>query len=296
MQYNSNCKKYMNLITSQEILAKYIPNVLASVKGETSLFDKLTPALRMSEHWVLKDFLGQELFDNICAADEGNLVRVYTSRIVVSDAFMNTVPSLDLVLTPNGFGIVSNSNIAPASRERVDKLIESLEMECDRAIHLLLQYLPSVAQWRNTEQCERFSSTMFPTLDVVDMLGISFPRWRKFIELSPSIEEIEQKIIAQYIGQEQMDVFRKEALSPSSTSLVMKTVIRSLRAYEVQILKNRLSATAPSVCTPPTALVDIVNIIRTHPDVFPEWHASSIADLFKPAIYENNKNDKGYWF
>lgn len=26
----------------------------------------------------------------------------------------DAIPSLDLVLTPNGFGIVSNSNVAPA--------------------------------------------------------------------------------------------------------------------------------------------------------------------------------------
>ena len=37
------------------------------------------------------------------------------------------IPSLDLVLTTNGFGIVSNQNVVPASRERVDALISSLE-------------------------------------------------------------------------------------------------------------------------------------------------------------------------
>lgn len=40
------------------------------------------------------------------------------------------VPSLDLVLTPNGFGIVSNQNVAPASRDRVARLIASLEKSC----------------------------------------------------------------------------------------------------------------------------------------------------------------------
>ena len=46
----------------------------------------------------------------------------------------------------------------------------------------------------------------------------------------------------------------------------------------------------------PTALVSIVNCIRSHPTEFPQWHASPIADLYKPAIFENKKNDKGYWF
>ena len=48
------------------------------------------------------------------------------ARIVAFDAFRNAVPHLDLILTPNGFGIVNNSNIAPASKERVERLIASL--------------------------------------------------------------------------------------------------------------------------------------------------------------------------
>ena len=44
------------------------------------------------------------------------------------------------------------------------------------------------------------------------------------------------------------------------------------------------------------ALVSIVNIIRNQPDEFPLWHSSSIAELYKPAIFENKKKDTGYWF
>ena len=286
----------MNLITSQEDLAKYIPNVLASAKGESSLLDKLAPALSMSEQWVIEDFLGQNLFDSVCKSEEDSMLRIYTSRIVISDAFRRTIPSLDLILTPNGFGIANNSNVAPASRERVDKLMEYLENECDQAIGLLLHFLPSLAEWQDTEQYERFASTMFPKMEIVDMMGITQHRYRKFLEFQPLIVNIEEMIINQFIGQEQMTICRKEAMSPSSTSSLMKTVIRSLQAVEVQMLKATLSPTAPSACIPPTALVSIVNCIRTHPTEFPQWHASPIAELYKPGIYENKKNDKGYWF
>lgn len=285
----------MRLITSNETLAKYIPNVMASVKGEASLFDKLSIAFDMTESWVIKDFLGQNLFDSVCSMDSNAPVRIYTCQVVVSDAFCTMIPMMDLVLTPNGFGIVNNSNVAPASRERVDKLIEAVEMERDKAIHLLLNVLPFFPEWLNTEQCARFSSTMFHSLDVVDMVGIRYPRWRKFIELSPVITSIEEIMINLFFGQEQMDTFRKEAMSPSSTSSVMKTVIRSIRAAEVQMLKAHLSATALP-CSPPTSLIEIVNIIRQHPEVFTEWHSSKIKELFSPKLYENNRKDKGYWF
>ena len=76
---------------------------------------------------------------------------------------------------------------------------------------------------------------------------------------------------------------------------LVQTVIRSLRATEVQMLKARLAATARPY-SPPTTLIHIVDIIRNNPDLFQEWHSSKVKDLFTPPIYENKKDEKGYWF
>ena len=286
----------MKLITSEEILRRYIPNVLQTVKGEVPLFDKLTSFLDIAEEWVAHTFTSQATFSTIAGYADANIIKTYAAKVVVCEAFKNAVPSLDLILTPNGFGIVSNSNVAPASKERVYRLVASLEAERDNAIRLLLSSLPGEPSWMTSTQCEYFSATMFPNLDICDYLGVAHQQWLKFQELRPALLEIEQHIATQFLGQEQLDVFRKEAMSPSSTSSLMKTVIRSLQAAEVQMLKASLSPTAPSACIPPSALVSIVNCIRTHPTEFPQWHASPIAELYKPGIYENKKNDKGYWF
>ena len=286
----------MKLITSEEILRRYIPNVLQSVKGEVPLFDKLTSFLDIAEEWVAHTFTSQATFSTIAGYADANIIKTYAAKVVVCEAFKNAVPSLDLILTPNGFGIVSNSNVAPASKERVYRLVDSLEAERDNAIRLLLSYLPGEPSWMTSTQCEYFSATMFPNLDICDYLGVAHQQWKKYQEVRATLLEIEQHIATQFLGQEQLDVFRKEAMSPSSTSSLMKTVIRSLQAAEAQMLKATLSPTAPSACIPPTALVSIVNCIRSHPTEFPQWHASPIADLYKPDTYKNNKNDKGYWF
>ena len=286
----------MKLITSEESIRKYIPNVLASVKGEVPLIDKLTSFLDIAEEWVAHTFTSESTFSTIAGYADANIIKTYAAKVVVCEAFKNAVPSLDLILTPNGFGIVSNSNVAPASKERVYRLIDSLEAERDNAIRLLLSSLPGEPSWMTSTQCEYLSATMFPNLDICDYLGCGNRQWQKYQEVRPILLEIEQHIATQFLGQEQLDVFRKEAMSHSSTSYLMKSVIRSLRAYEAQVLKNRLSTPEPSVCTPPTALVSIVNIIRTHPTEFPQWHNSSIYQLFQPRIYKNEKDDKGYWF
>ena len=41
---------------------------------------------------------------------------------------------------------------------------------------------------------------------------------------------------------------------------------------------------------------DLVNIIREHEGVFPAWHCSSVAELYKPKVFENQKKSGGYWF
>lgn len=286
----------MKLITSEEILRRYIPNVLASVKGEVPLIDKLTSFLDIAEEWVAHTFTSESMFSTIAGYADANVIKTYAAKVVVCEAFKNAVPSLDLILTPNGFGIVSNSNVAPASKERVNRLIDSLEAERDNAIRLLLSSLPGDATWITSTQCEYFSATMFPNLDICDYLSVTHQQWKKYQEVRATLLEIEQHIATQFLGTEQLDVFRKEAMSPSSTSYLMKSVIRSLRAHEAQVLKNRLSTPEPTVCTPPTALVSIVNIIRNNSDVFTEWHNSSINQLFQPRIYKNEKDDKGYWF
>ena len=293
---NHNRKTVMKLITSEESIRKYIPNVLVSVKGEVPLIDKLTPFLDLAEEWLSHTFTSEATLDTIVGYPDSSVIKIYACKVVVCEAFKNAVPSLDLVLTPNGFGIVNNSNVVPASKERVNRLIDSLEAERDNAIRLLLSSLPGDASWITSNQCAYFSATMFPNLDICDYLGCGNRQWRKYQEIRPSILEIEEHIATQFLGTEQLDVFRKEAMSPSSTSYLMKSVIRSLRAYEAQVLKNKLSTSEPSVCTPPTALVSIVNTIRNHPDEFPLWHSSSIAELYKPAIFENKKKDTGYWF
>ena len=286
----------MKLITSEESIRKYIPNVLVSVKGEVPLIDKLTSFLDIAEEWVAHTFTSESTFSTIAGYADANIIKTYAAKVVVCEAFKNAVPSLDLILTPNGFGIVSNSNVAPASKERVNRLIDSLEAERDNAISLLLSSLPGEPSWMTSTQCEYFSATMFPNLDICDYLGVAHQQWKKYQEVRATLLEIEQHIATQFLGQEQLDVFRKEAMSPSSTSYLMKSVIRSLRAYEAQMLKASLSPIAPSACIPPSALVSIVNCIRTHPTEFPQWHNSSIYQLFQPRIDKNEKDDKGYWF
>lgn len=102
------------LITSDEQLRRYLPNAFATAQGEPPFFDKVLPWLETAERWVFQQFIGDTFESSLLAMGENEPVRLTATCVVAHEAMLRAVPSLDLVLTPNGFGIVSNQNVAPA--------------------------------------------------------------------------------------------------------------------------------------------------------------------------------------
>ncbi|MCM1142975.1 MAG: hypothetical protein NC453_30795, partial [Muribaculum sp.] len=88
------------IISNDEQLRSLIPNQLVTVKGETSLFDKLVPFLDLAEEWVKTTFTSEPTFNTICGYTDSNPIRQLTARLVVADAMRRAIPSLDVVLTP----------------------------------------------------------------------------------------------------------------------------------------------------------------------------------------------------
>ena len=59
----------MKIITSDEQLRMLIPNVLTTVEGEPTLFDKLAPFLESAEDWAKQNFVPEEIFDEIAGTE-----------------------------------------------------------------------------------------------------------------------------------------------------------------------------------------------------------------------------------
>ena len=131
----------MRLITSEEQLRQLLPNIVQTVKGETPFIDRISTFIDLAEDWVKTTFTSESTFNTICGYADNNIIKTQTARLVVADALRRAIPSLDIVLTPNGFGIVNSSNIAPASKPRVDRLVGSMLSHRDDCIAALLPEL-----------------------------------------------------------------------------------------------------------------------------------------------------------
>lgn len=289
------------LITSDTTLRQFIPNALVTVEGEKSLFDKITSFLESSEEWLIQTFVPEPALQEIVAQERQPFLRLLM-KTVANDAFLHAVPSLDLVLTPNGFGIVSNQNIAPASKERVDRLLASLESERDQAIDLLLPRLPLLTDWQQSEQGQYFAATLFPNLSLCRRLAIKQHLWAEYQALHDRLIKIENTLAETYFSQEQMAVFRDKSLHLlTNCHPLMLQVIRSLQSLELEILASEHINSSPSGDKRGApcfiqSFYDLVNTIREHDDVFPEWHASATAELYTPAVFKNKKTSGGFWF
>ena len=154
------------LIPDNNVLLQFVPNVLKSVQGETLLFDKIAPHLEVAEAWLTTTFLSEAVLTELLSVSENanNKLLHYARMAVVAETMLHAVPRLDLVLTPNGFGVVSNTNIAPASKERVERLLLSLEKMRDDTLSVLLPLLTQEVAWATSAPCLFFEQNALPVV------------------------------------------------------------------------------------------------------------------------------------
>lgn len=278
----------MTLITTDEQLRSHLPNVIASVKSETPFIERLALFLDLAEDWVVNTFTSVSTFNTICGYTDSNNIKILCSRLVVADALRRAIPSLDIVLTPNGFAVVNTSNLAPASKPRVDRLVGSMLSHRDDCIAALLPELVGASKWLTSSQADFFGATLFPDLDIVDAVGgATGSKWEKYLELRPQVIDLEASLAEEWFSPELMSALRSENLRGDLTEK-RSEIVRQVKA---QVVGYLLSASFNS-----RRLADIVNYIRLNPEFFSEWHQSETAKLFAPPVFRNEKKASGYFF
>lgn len=276
------------LITTDTQLRSHLPNIIASVKGETPFIERLALFLDLAEDWVKTIFTSETTFNTICGYTDSNPLKVLTSRLVVADALRRAIPSLDIVLSSNGFAVVNTSNLAPASKPRVDRLIGSMLSHRDDCIAALLPGLVGASKWLTSSQADFFGATLFPDLRIVDAVGgATGSKWDRYLELRPQVIDLEASLAEEWLSPELMSALRSENLRGDLTEK-RSEIVRQVKAQVVGYLRSGSFNSR--------RLADIVNYIRLNPGFFSEWHQSETAKLFAPPVFRNEKKASGYFF
>lgn len=282
------------LITTDAELRQFIPNVFTTCDGEVPLLTKLTPFLALSEDWLTTHFLGSAQLASIVAVSASPL-RSTCCNIVVADALRSALPSLDLVLTPNGFGIVSNGNLAPASAERVNRLATSLINHRDNLLQSLLTQLSLIAAWRDSEQGRFFAATLWQDLSLATACGITSERWQHFVELRNQLVLIEDELAERFVSHELFTTFRQHVQSHAIAESE-QPIIAILRSVETRLLSSKCWENPAAWRSVSEQLRSLVQRIRSNPTAFPQWQSSTTAQRYNLPQFQNEKHSKGYWW
>lgn len=285
------------------IASTLLPNYITPAKGEKSLYDKIKIHLANTAEWIYTTFIDRSVANG---ENREEFVEVF-QPMLIAESLRRALPSLDLVLTPNGFAVTSTSNLTPASAQRVAALHEELIDVRDLAIRRWLQdaRMPKAA---NTAQSEFFSKSLFCDLDILDLvgesLGDSLPRsaWERFLALRQRALEVQGEIERKWIGPELMrELCLKNyqiRYSDEDTESRTKFIISpqgNVAMNLLQIISNAI-VNKKMLFDQRWALVEIVDFIRKHPQDFEIWHNSPISETFNPPIFHNEKKSAGFFF
>lgn len=124
------------------------------VSAHDEVYESVEQAFRDEISLVNDSLLGEAGMKKLEKDGETSTLMNFLKKYICVSAFLSVLRQLDLVLTPTGFGVVSNDNVAPASKQRVDALEAQLYTQRIKLKANVLNLLRS-EEWGASEVARR---------------------------------------------------------------------------------------------------------------------------------------------
>lgn len=233
-----------------------------------------------------KEFLGVELFnllDGERFQDEPDFVIAeYVKQYICFRAYEIAIPHLDLVLTPTGFGIVSNQNLTPASAERVNRLIHAIKDMKEMCMDNIIYSLRGHELWCDTPYAIISFSTLLWHSSQLIRYGVANPTRAKLREARPKITQSESRLkelISPEFHKELCDSVRCKTSTPLQESAI--TLCLNLIAHPDSTMIHRKA---------------LLQFLHAHLEDFQTYANSTAYQANNFKSYENAVNDSCYFF
>ena len=262
--------------------------VTTATSSSAEVFESMSVYLETAEIMIQNEYIGVNLFKEFDNLHQS--IQFDARRAICLDAFYNAIPFLDLVLTSTGFGIVSNSNVAPASKERVASLSAQVKRARDNALDCLLIALRDQAneKW-SKEPVSKFqiSSLYWTTQHLRDYAGMPDAYRSDLIKLRPRISEAEE-------------IFRTKISSVYFDSLITAIQKNDLSADDLLIVMMLRAAIGLYLADSPkhfNAKIDrVINTFEDNADKYPIYQSSEAYKVKHFKHYENEKEDTTFFW
>lgn len=257
------------LVRSTDTFKEYFPQTTVDD------FDKFRPHVQTAEDKYIIPYLGRDTYNRLndyldageAPADESLSGLLYhAQRSTVYFAYRVSVPIRNVVDTPNGFGIVQNSNLAPASAQRTNELKGGVDEYGWNAIDVMLQYLED----HRTDFPEWYDSPV-STLAFRNLINnaTEFGQYVKlegfsrvaFQALRPVMDNVEMLIIANKIGADTLTALMEAMKTDTLTDDDKKVLAPLKRAMANLTLSENVPEPERQVSSP-YAIFNITDIAR----------------------------------
>lgn len=267
-------------------LRELLPNIIHEVRGESSLYDKILPWLTSARLWLEQNLLGE--FEPQDALYE------LAEKIIVYKAFALAVPSLDVTLSPAGFAVINTEGRAPASKERVERLVASLSSFVDANLVVLSRELLKSPAWCASPIGVWFRSTFIPDLSDVHRFRGEDDMLTAYRKMRRIALDFEYGLAERYLGREFLKYIRKSFPSGSDAH---RDIFEMIHAAELRYIDSHFADTGIP-CPDEHEIWHLVRPVIARLNYWPElrsrWSAE-MGEIIKVEPFRNNVRG-GYFF
>lgn len=202
-----------------EILIKNINEFVKCIPTATGTeWEILLPYVETAQMDLTINLLGTDLNTALIALQETEGTRIIANKLLAVSAYHAAIPFVDLQQTPNGFAVVSNNNLAPASKERVERLITWCEMQIDGLIDLLIKSVMG-----NADLLQKW--TLFPQFK--DIVNCLFVTGQDFAGFTNSKEKLRRDELLR--NKAQLLIWQENIISPVISKAYFDQIIAEIR-------------------------------------------------------------------
>lgn len=201
------------MIVDPKNINQYLPSVNFKVEPK-----RLIPYLQEAQMEIADKILGNDIEELLEKSEDESLneLKNLACRAICVTAYLNAIPEMDLQLSEAGFVVASNEAFKPASKERVERLMQSLRHRESASLDNLLVFLvhnskddaSPIKDWRGSRQFSYFSQTPVFTMAEFERFTLadgideycSRLSWNKFYSYIPIMKANLYTTVAYYIS------------------------------------------------------------------------------------------------
>ena len=219
----------------------------------SSDWNTLQSYVEMAQMDLTLNLLGTDLNTALIALAQTDGTRLVANKLLAISAYHAAIPFVDLQQTANGFAVVSNNNLAPASKERVERLITWCEMQIDGLIDVLIKSVMGnatlLAKWTLFSEFKEIVNCLFVTGQ--DFAGFTNSKEKlrrdEFLRNKAQLLVWQENIIAPVLSKtyltELIAELRTQTFTPGAANIIhyCKMVLSALLVGNVQQADSLLS-------------------------------------------------------